>query len=755
MKIAHAVSDEQSEKIIPHLLVDHINGVSYLAEKFAELFKNDDWGKVAGQLHDLGKGSDEFQEYIRDVTGYERSWITKECAGKGPNHSSHGAVWAAEKVKGLTGKILAYLICGHHAGLPDYHSEVGGGGSLSRRLSQTETEKLPKLDPQWVRGVTEGIHALSTPPVGKGLKTPDTFHLWVRMLFSCLVDADFLDTEQFMDGKKHVFRKDYSSISELKDKFDLYMDKLASRTAGYPTKINKLRQRILAECRERSRMAPGFFSLTVPTGGGKTLSGMAFALDHAIHHEKDRIIVVIPYTSIIEQTAAEYKKIFGDENVLEHHSSIDPEKETLKARLASENWDAPIIVTTNVQLFESLFAARSSRCRKLHNIVNSVVICDEAQMLPPEYLKPILNVMQGLVECFCVSMVLCTATQPSLCGEIGSGKAGFKGLDKADVREIIHDPLGYSRHFRRVEVEDGGRYEEWGNLADELANLHQVLCVVNTRKDCRDLHALMPKESILLSANLCGEHRSRIISKIKEALAEDKQITVISTQLIEAGVDIDFPVVYRAMSGFDSIAQSAGRCNREGELRVNGQKVKGRVIVFTPPKPAPPGFLRKGADAGAEILRLDFESCRHLQPHIFTKYFDLFYQNGVNTFDHKDIDSLLVKDAYIGEFQFRTAANLFRLIDDQNQIAVVVWHVGVKNSGQNLIGLLKRYGPSRSLLRKMQRFIVTIPEKEFRKHEVCFDEIDGVWCQAVDFAYDEILGFVGLDQQQHCGAILA
>lgn len=756
MKIAHAVFIERSGKVVPHLLADHMYRVSRLAEQFAEMFNNADWGKVAGQLHDLGKGSEEFQKYIRDVTGYERSNALQNFTGKGPNHSSHGAVWVSEKFGGLTSKILVYLISGHHAGLADYHTEIGGGGSVTKRFAPTEVEKLPKLDPVWVADVTDTIIPPATPPTGKRLEGAEFFHLWVRLLFSCLVDADFLNTECFMDCEKQAYRNAYSPIHDLKEQFEVYMDNLVFRASKKPTEVNALRHRILTECREGASMTPGFFSLTVPTGGGKTLSGMAFALEHAIHYKKDRIIIAIPYTSIIEQTAAEYKKIFGEENVLEHHSSIDPEKETLKARLASENWDAPIIVTTNVQLFESLFAARTSKCRKLHNIVNSVIICDEAQMLPPEYLKPILSVSKGLVECFDVSMILCTATQPSLVGMIGSGAAKFCGIKSREVREIISDPEGYSRSFQRVEVEVGGHFEEWRELAGELANLYQVLCIVNTRKDCRDLYTLMPKENtVLLSANLCAEHRSRIIGKIKEALVGNKPIRAISTQLIEAGVDIDFPVVYRAIAGFDSIAQAAGRCNREGKLRENGRKVKGRVVVFTPPKLAPPGFLRKGADAGSEIMRLDFDGCRALQPAVFKKYFKLFYQNGISSFDYNDIESLLVKDAHQGEFQFRTAAKRFRLIDDQNQVAVVVWYEGRKSSGQKLIEQLKKYGPSRALLRKMQRFTVTIPEKEFREHEMCFDEIDGVWCQDVHYAYDEILGFVGLNQSQHDGAIIA
>ena len=266
--------------------------------------------------------------------------------------------------------------------------------------------------------------------------------------------------------------------------------------------------------------------------------------------------------------------------------------------------------------------------------------------------------------------------------------------------------------------------------------------------------ALMPEGSILLSANLCGEHRSTIIANMKIALKNNKPVRVISTQLVEAGVDIDFPVVYRAMAGFDSIAQAAGRCNREGKLKKDGKKIKGQVMVFHPPKPAPPGFLRKGADAGAELLRIAPEGCKNLSADIFQRYFEIFYGNGVTSFDQKNIQSLLGKDARQQEFQFRTAARKFKLIDDQNQVTMVVWHQGKKTSGQQLIGQLKKNGPSRKLFRKLQRFTVTVPERKFLDvKESMMEEIHGIWCQAVDYAYDETLGFVGLDMNPNDGAI--
>lgn len=751
MKISHAVFNETKAKMVPHPLTAHLQGVGQLAEQFSSVFANGDWGRAAGLLHDLGKGSDEFQKYIRDVTGYDRDGIAVESVRKW-THATHGAIWATKHWPGSVGKILAYILAGHHGGLPDCEKETGGGNSLNNRLSSKETGKLPGLDTAWVEKATEKVSLPGTSPCGKGFTSKEPFHLWVRMLFSTLVDADFLNTERFMNKERFQTRRQYLSITDLKLCFDNYMAEFVANAES--SEVNDLRQQILEECRQAGALESGFFDLTVPTGGGKTLSGMAFALEHALRQKKDRIIIVIPYTSIIEQTAEKYKEIFGDENVIEHHSSLDPEKETLQARLASENWDAPIIVTTNVQLFESLFAARTSKCRKLHNIVNSIIICDEAQMLPPEFLKPILSVMKSLVEYFNTSIVLCTATQPALSGEIGSGQARFAGIDPDVVRYIISDKQKLSRKFQRVHVEKGGQYTEWRTLANELENYPQILCVVNTRKDCRDLHAVMPEGTILLSANLCGEHRSMIIKEIKDSLKEQEPVRVVSTQLVEAGVDIDFPVVYRAMAGFDSIAQASGRCNREGKLEENGKKIRGKVVVFQTPKPAPPGLLRKGADAGAEIMRRNPIGCENLEPDVFQQYFRCFYGNGVSTFDLKNMHSLLVKDAGSGEFQFRTAARKFKLIDDQNQVSVVVWHIGKKTSGQQLIGQLKKYGPNRELFRKLQRFTVTIPEPQFAEiKDSVVEDVYGLWCQAVDYAYDETQGFVGLDMQPNHGAI--
>lgn len=498
--IAHIKKNPDGSWAEPHLLKDHLNSTAKLASKFAEEFKNNDWAELAGYLHDLGKYHPDWQRYIRKETGfYDEDAHIEGYAGR-PNHSAAGAVYIFEKFKNSPmAKALAYVIGGHHSGLPDWV------GHLDKRLDE-EKESLNE-----VRNVIEAKQFLespipkSNPPFYENNKVDnEQIHLWIRMLFSCLVDADFLDTEKYMDEKE---RGGHLSLEELKKKFDEYMSRMRS-----DSELNKKRNEILQQCREKAKSEPGFFSLTVPTGGGKTLSSMAFAFEHALKHYKKRVIVAIPYTSIIEQTAEIYKSVFGEDQVVEHHSNLDPEKENHKNRLASENWDAPIIVTTNVQLFESLLGNKTSVCRKLHNIVNSVIILDEAQMLPQEYFKPILSVLNGLVKYFGVTVVLMSATQPALIGKIGTPPDIIEGLE--NVTEIVDNPDSLAKDFKRVNYifpADLNK-QTWEEIAAQLMQHSQVLCIVNTRKDCRELHKLMPEGTIHLSGFMCGEERSGLVN---------------------------------------------------------------------------------------------------------------------------------------------------------------------------------------------------------------------------------------------------
>ncbi|MEK6645527.1 MAG: CRISPR-associated endonuclease Cas3'' [Candidatus Firestonebacteria bacterium] len=743
---------------------EHLDETAKKAKEFASEFGNQDWAELVGFWHDMGKYLPDWQKHLSKASGYDED-AHIEGYGWRPNHSTVGAVLAFSRIKNpAIARIIAYIVAGHHAGLPDWSPDNAGGDLINRIYSDPLSGILNKKEFDQINLIEQSQEFInknlpkSTP---LNISQPEDmenrkefFHLWIRMLFSCLVDADFLNTEIFMESDKNkiALRGNYPTIKTLKERFDRFME----NKKDFSEQINKQRNIILDTCRKKAVLSPGFFSLTVPTGGGKTLSSMAFALEHALKYGKQRIIMAIPYTSIIEQTAKVYKYgtddeekiiesiksgniLFGEDSVLEHHSNIDPDKEDNKSRLASENWDVPIIVTTNVQLFESLLAFRTSSCRKLHNIVNSVIILDEAQMLPPEYLEPILSTLRGLVKYFGVTVILCTATQPALCGKIGSGLAVFEGL--SNVTEIIDNPEELAKSFKRVKIEPPNFDErmEWPDVAKQLAQYEQVLCIVNTRQDCRDLHALMPKDTIHLSANMCGEERSEIISSVKHKLKNSEPVRVVSTQLVEAGVDIDFPVVYRALAGMDSIAQAAGRCNREGKL--NNEGCMGKMVVFQPPKSAPTGLLRKGEDASKSVLRN--YPIHDLQPILYTEYFKNFY-GYVNNFDKPKFQERLVKESGEFKFQFRTFAQDVRLIDDTVQRSIIVWYQGKGNNSLTFIDYLRNKGPERWIIRKLQRFIVNVPLPVFEKLKRgdYIEDIHGYWVQKATGLYKPGIGLL-------------
>jgi CRISPR-associated endonuclease/helicase Cas3 len=645
--------------------------------------------------------------------------------------------------------VLAYLIAGHHAGLPDWFGDETGNAALESRLREGKEKGLLQLA---LGAAPKEILRQQMPPPS-AIKTGKEFsglHLWIRILFSCLTDADFLDTEAFMDAARSGQRGGYPELATLRAQFDEAMEKMEKKAkeAG-ATPVNQLRAEVLRQCRASAVGAPGIYTLTVPTGGGKTLSSLAFALEHALHHGKRRIVYAIPYTSIIEQTANVFRDIFGDA-VLEHHCNLDVKKEsaeepwTSRNKLASENWDAPLIVTTNVQLFESLFAARTSRCRKLHNLVNSVVILDEAQLLPPEFLQPILDVMRLLTAHYGVTFVFCTATQPALGTRTDSfGRTWLRGLDGA--KEIVSGTEQLYEQLERVKVflpEEWNTPGNWDEIADRIAQHPSVLAIVNTRADCRELHRRMPTGTVHLSALMCGEHRSFVIKRIKQRLANQESVRVISTQLIEAGVDVDFPVIYRALAGLDSIAQAAGRCNREGK-----QADKGNVVVFVPPKQAPRGLLRFGEDVCKRLLMGRPEN--PLTPEWFTRYFEHYYSAaGKEGLDKMGIHELLTKDAVQCKIQFRTAAEHFQLIDDGDSVSIIVPYANPEDPRRDSRPLLTRLRAGelhRDLLRGLQRFTVTVRRHDFQHLEKAgeLEELGpGLWALKNETAYHGELGLL-------------
>jgi len=707
-----------------HRLEDHLTQVGKRSAAFAKEFQSDQWAELAGRWHDLGKYSAAFQDMIRSANGID-AHVESEAPQSGGkvNHSSAGALYAVEKLS-IHGRLLAYLIAGHHAGLPDWYKLDTPGGALHERLA----DKRLLADARQA-DIPEEILSGAVPDQPY-LGGSDGFALWARMLFSALVDADFLDTEAFYDKEKSSRRGAYRSLAEMKALFDVHMLSMLQTVDDTP--INRLRAKVLADCREAACKSCGIFSLTVPTGGGKTLSSLAFALEHAVAHGKRRIIYAIPYTSIIEQTAGVFRDVFGDE-VIEHHSNFDFDKEDHQSRLATENWDASLIVTTNVQFFESLFAARTSRCRKLHNIVNSVVVLDEAQLLPPEFLNPILKVMNLLAVHYGVTFVLSTATQPALNTlRNGFGQTILEGLDQ--VREIIPDPDSLFQGLERVTVTLPDNFHQpqpWSHIARQMQAHDSVLTVVNTRKDARALYKALPAGTIHLSALMCGEHRSRVIAEIKRRLDAKEPTRVVSTQLVEAGVDLDFPVVYRAWAGLDSMAQAAGRCNREG--RLNG---KGRVIVFVPPAPPPPGPLLRAAQKTVSLL--SGSAGNPLDRKNFTRFFEHFYAD--TDLDKHGIRALLQPEGDLSNVQFRTAAAKMKLIQTKDVTVLVPYE-----KGEALIGQLEKQDPHRSLLRKLQRYAVNVPEYWFERMRASGDISElksGLFALASPVLYHPELGLL-------------
>ncbi len=718
-------------------LEEHLAHVADLAAEFAVPFNSSLHAELAGQLHDLGKARSAFQSYLRRCNGVE-----DEDSDIGDHtHAIAGAIWLWNRA-GSFGKALAYCVAGHHAGLPDWSNGETPNGALAIRLKEDAPVVEEQSVHQWITSHEEfWLRNQLVKPLSFQ-RNDSSVSFWIRMLYSCLVDADFLDTEAFMSPTQHAARAT-SSFLPLSKLATLFFEKIEQiQTHAAATPVNAIRAEIRVACEKAADMPPGLFSLSVPTGGGKTLSSLAFAFRHALHHGLRRIIYVIPYTSITEQTANVLRNILGEGQVLEHHSNLEPDRETMQSRLASENWDAPVIVTTTVQFFESLYACRSSRCRKLHNMAESVVILDEVQLLPTRLLLPCTEALRQLVTHYNMTVLLSTATQMIL-----------PGLDASC--EIIPSEANLYERLKRAEIElpeDFSLRREWEDIADELKRYEQVLCIVNTRSDCRRLFDLMPQGTLHLSALMCGAHRSKVIDEIKHRLKTGQPVRVISTQLVEAGVDFDFPVVYRAISGLASIVQAAGRCNREGR-----REHPGRVVVFMPPKAAPVGDLRKAEDITVELLSSDAIASDIDAPEAFSKYFD-FFLGRCNDLG-QNFGSMLgvpVPGKYCQgtsssptpfQYQFREAADAFRMIPDTGVPVIVNYGESVEEAIQRL----RFAGPSREIMRRLQRHTVQVPPNLLKKllERGFVEEIHlamapaaatGIYVQTLPSAYSDLYG---------------
>lgn len=669
MLLAHGATDEHPEG---QSIEAHLKGTGELAETFAAEFGAAANGKLCGLAHDIGKYSDEFQLRLR--------------GGKKVDHATAGAI-ECFKIKAA---FEAVCVIGHHSGLPNVgHKDADTTESqtfFGRKL-RAEQGGIPDYRKNW-----NGHIALPQDyfrPSGRGFATA----FYIRMLYSCLVDADYIDTETFMNGD--AGRGNYEPLSALCDKLTAYISKWNNPTR----EIDILRQKILNSCIEKASAPRGIFSLTVPTGGGKTVASMAFALNHAVANSMKRIIYVIPYTSIIEQNAKVFRDILGQENVVEHHSSVSYElsenadEPGYRNALATENWDAPVIVTTAVQFFESLYANRSSKCRKLHNIANSVIIFDEAQMIPSNNLRPCVAAIAELVRAYNATAVLCTATQPAI------DEMLLEYSKKESVVELCPDVDGMFEKFRRTSFEKEGRLTT-DELVSRLESQQQVLCIVNTRKFAQEVYEALPSEGRFhLSTLMCPVHRKQKLDEIRERLKSGKTCRVVSTSLIEAGVDVDFPRVFREMAGLDSILQAAGRCNREGK-----RSAESSIVTVFESENKVNKLIAVNRDAAEETVR-DWT-----QPNTTStieRYFKA-YRDFLRNDDKSGVMTASEKGISGCGLPFEWIAKEFKLID-QNTFTVYI-SVG---EGKELISRLREGERSRELYRKAGMYSISIYENHF------------------------------------------
>ena len=688
MLIGHSANEQG----IVQSLEEHLDKVGDMASQSAAKFDAPQAGRLAGLWHDLGKADPIVQERIRGTSSQRR------------DHKTAGALLAARRDMAP----LAMAIAGHHGGLPNT-------ADLKTLL---QNKKLHAACEAMLREYAKKVEDDSVLPrfIFEGSRQNQALStdFFIRMLFSALVDADFLDTEQHFKPDKYERRESdlFNPDSFLKKVCDLVQEKPREG------KVNATRRRLFEAALKASELPQGFFSFTAPTGAGKTFSTMAFALRHAAIHNLDRVIVVIPYTSVIEQTADEYRKALGHRPVLEHHSAVQPDNETEWSRLASENWDAPIVVTTSVQFFDSLHSNKPSRCRKLHNIARSVVILDEVQTLPPDFVAPILSALKELVANYQTTIVFSTATLPAFLS-----RSGFDGIDA--IKEIVDHPKKNFSQLRRVTYSIIREHLSWRDVSQRIKEKRQVLAVVNTKKDALSLYQSLTQGTIYLSTNLCAAHRRKRFESIRNSLNENEPCRVVSTQLIEVGVDLDFESVFRAVGPLDSIVQAAGRCNREGKSKT------GDVTVFIPEEGSLPlGSYRTGTECTMSLLEQAKPEELH-DPALYKRYFRKLYE-----FSSIDKDAILRLRA---KLDFPEVAYRFHLIPEDTRSVVVPY-----GEGKNLIEALRKHHRfNRDTLRQVQPYLVSLPSYALEQCEqegLCSELVPGLWEWAGK--YDKELGIL-------------
>lgn len=679
-------------------LADHLRNVAALARERARPFGGGDLAFLAGVWHDAGKADPEWQRYLRESeTGTRRR-------GTGPDHKCAGALLAEKNDHPW---YVGHLIHAHHGGLGDpqigYRTWLSEKRILpgpSRALEALRLE-VPDLLDQPVPGIPPHVQ-----------NDPLAAEFFLRMTYSALVDADSLDTEAHRLGGTPSSRGTVLTLAELWRRYQAFV---ASERPAPDTDVNRIRREVHDACLRAATEPSGIFRLAVPTGGGKTRSAMAFALRHGIEHDMRRVVVAVPFTTITQQTAEVYRRIFelGYEDaghvVLEHHSAgaegdsrtnadDSPAPDAVWRRLSAENWDASIVVTTTVQLFESLFSNRRGKTQKLNNLAGSVIVLDEAQALPAGLLAPILDGLRQLTEHYGASVVLSTATQPAF-----DLVAEFRDIPAHDIVP------GHARHFaalKRVEYDFSKTAgpNEWSEISEWMREERSALVIVNTKRHATELlDALGDPDALHLSTLLCRAHRDEVLAEIRERLSAGRPCRVVSTQVVEAGVDLDFATVFRAEAPLDSIIQAAGRCNREGRLGTPG-----RVVVFRPPDDSsPPGVYRSGRDI-ARVVR-ELPGFDPHDPEAVRSYFELLFGTAV------DADSNRVQDAR-KELDFPAVAERFRMIDDDACDVIVDYPEREAPKIDSLVDQLRtRERPAREILRELQPHIVSIYRSEYER----------------------------------------
>lgn len=674
--IAGHIQDERVQS-----LTDHLDVTMRLAESFGAGMGLGAEAGILGAIHDEGKDTAEFQDYIY---GRKRGRV---------DHSTAGAKSFFEnKDIGWLRLIGALCVAGHHTGIPDLGSKVDTAetstlqGRMKKDISSVLHPELYSMDSTSINK----NHLNELIASGNSL---DVMML-TRMLFSCLVDADFLDTEAFMNNQP-VRKNEFPSLKEIAAMFWSRLEE-----DGYfrpKNALNEKRCEILHTCMRKGEGKQGLYSLTVPTGGGKTISSMAFAMKQAMKWQKERIIYVIPYLSIIEQTADVFRALLGNHAVLESHSQVDydslPEEGSEEAgrvaermKLAAENWDAPVVITTNEQFFESLYANKTSRCRKLHNIANSVIILDEAQMMPVDFLKPCLHVLEQLVHYYGCTVVLCSATQPEL------GRYLQKNPIQKNPIEIMENVGELFQFFKRVTFDIDGE-TDYAEIAKKLDECEQVLCIASTKKEAEKIVELLDGEAMYLSTNLCPAHRREIIREMKTRLRDGKPCRVVSTSIISVGVDIDFPVVYLQYTGLDSLIQGAGRCNREG--RQSLQKSRAHIFWTKESKKSP--FMRKEKQV-TDMVRKKYSAEEMTEPSAIRTYFENWYQSNEGNLDYREIEKLAQS------LSFAEIGKRFHLIQDSTKSVFIPFDEKARNIKEQLM----MGNRSRQLMRAAGAYMINV-----------------------------------------------